>query len=83
MEPIGTYFRSQCQPLMKKYLKEPFTDINRLLTECLCDNEIMKQLDIPKTTYYRYKAMLHREAAEEFKKQRLDDLALHKELLEG
>jgi hypothetical protein len=64
-------------------LQTILTDINKLLTQCLSDKEIMKQLDNPKTTYYRYKAMLHRESAEEFKKQRLDDLALHKELLEN
>jgi hypothetical protein len=48
-------------------LQTTLTDINKLLTECLSDKEIMKQLDIPKTTYYRYKTMLHREAAEEVK----------------
>jgi ACT domain-containing protein len=64
-------------------LQTILTNINSLLTECLSDKEIMKQLDIPKTTFYGYKSMLHREAAEEFKKQRLDDIALRKELLEG
>jgi hypothetical protein len=56
-------------------------DINRLLTECLTDKQIMQQLDIPKSTYYKYKATLHKEAVEDIRNQRLEDIALHAELL--
>jgi hypothetical protein len=51
--------------------------INQYLIEGYTDKEIYSMLQIPSSTYYNYKRQLHAEAAERFKEQRLDDLALH------
>jgi hypothetical protein len=57
------------------------SEISRLLTNFKTDKEIMRDLNIPKRTYYRYKSKLLAESAEHFKNQKLEDVALYKDLL--
>jgi hypothetical protein len=57
------------------------SEISRLLTAFKTDKEIMRDLNIPKRTYYRYKSKLLAESAEHFKNQKLEDVALHKDML--
>jgi ACT domain-containing protein len=56
--------------------------ILRLLAEGKEDKQIMSELNLSKATYYRYKKKVIKEAEGAYQKQRLETLALHKEILE-
>jgi hypothetical protein len=53
-----------------------------LLTEGKEDKQIMIELNLSKATYYRYKKKVIKECEQAYQKQRLETLALHKEILE-
>lgn len=57
-------------------------EIGRLLATGEVDREIMKTLAISQTQYFIYKNRVYEQSAEQFRKQKEENIAWHKDLLE-
>jgi hypothetical protein len=64
-------------------VQERLNEITRYLTQGYTDREIYQMMKIPASTYYNYKRQIQKESAERFKEQRLEDVALARDQLEG
>jgi hypothetical protein len=68
-------------PKSRRQSQAELAQIAKLITDFKTDKEIIRELEIPHTTFYRYKSKLIAASAERFKAQKLEDVALHKEVL--
>jgi hypothetical protein len=56
-------------------------EVGRLLSLGLLDREIITQLNLKRAQFFNYKQKLYEQSAAQFEKQKMSDLAYHKDLL--
>jgi ACT domain-containing protein len=61
----------------EEILQDKLLKIREMLVQCYPDKQIIEELDMPRSTYYKYKAALHTESFQNMKNQNSTDYGLY------